>query len=32
MRGARNTQIVFAALARGKKNKKRILLMIEKRE
>ena len=30
MRGPRSTQIVFAAFARGKKNKKRTVLTIEK--
>ena len=32
MRGPRNTQMVFAALARGKKNKKLTVLTIDKRE
>ena len=32
MRGPRSTQMVFAALARGKKNKKRTVLTMEKRE
>ena len=32
MRGPRSTQMVFAALARGKKNKKRTVLKMEKRE
>ena len=31
MRGPRNTQMVFAALARGKKNKKLTVLTIDKR-
>ena len=31
MRGPRNTQMVFAALARGKMNKKLTLLTIDKR-
>ena len=31
-RGRRNTQMVFAALARGKRNKKRTVVTIEKRE